>query len=58
MTKKLDPQEFAKLYKEYLDKRTSAWEALATHGMNSVQFTEADARAAKAYQALEAGRHA
>ena len=58
MAEKLNPQEFAKLYKEYLDKRTSAWEALATHGMNSAQFAEADKRAAKAYQALEAGRHA
>jgi hypothetical protein len=56
MTGKIDPQEFAKLYKEYLDKRTSAWEALATHGMQSVQFTQADERAGLAYKTLETAR--
>ena len=56
MTQKLDPQEFAKLYKSYVDKRTSAWEALATHGMSSTQFAQADERADQAYKALQAGR--
>jgi hypothetical protein len=49
-----DPQEYAKFYKEYLDKLNSAWVALATHGMDSVQFTEADARAGLAYKTLRA----
>ena len=49
-----DPQEFAKYYKEYVDKLNSAWEALATHGMNSVQFTQADARAGEAFKTLKA----
>ena len=49
-----DPQEFAKYYKEYVDKLNSAWEALATHGMASVQFTQADARAGEAFKTLKA----
>jgi len=49
-----DPQEYAKLYKEYADKLSSAWTALATHGVNSVQFQEADQRAGLALKALKA----
>lgn len=56
MTEKMDPQEFAKHYKAYVDKPNSAWEALATHGMSSVQFTQADERAAQAYKMLQAAR--
>lgn len=56
MASHVDSQEFAKFYKEYLDKLTSAWEALATHGMNSAQFAEADKRAAEAHKALQALR--
>ena len=56
MTGKIDPQEFAKLYKEYVDKLNSAWEALATHGMASVQFTQADERAGLAYKTLQSKR--
>ena len=50
----VDPQEYAKFYKEYVDKLNSAWTALATHGMDSAQFTEADARADLAYKTLRA----
>ena len=50
----VDPQEYAKFYKEYVDKLNSAWTALATHGMASVQFTEADQRAGLAFKALKA----
>jgi hypothetical protein len=46
---KADAQEFAKYYKEYLDKLNSAYVALA-------QFVEADRRAGQAYQALQALR--
>lgn len=53
---KADAQEFAKFYKEYLDKLNSAYVALATHGMDSAQFAEADTRAGQAYQALQALR--
>ena len=54
----VDPQEYAKLYKEYADKLNSAWTALATHGMDSVQFAEADQRAGLALKALKAAhRH-
>lgn len=49
----IDPQEFAKYYKEYADKLSSAWEALATHGMTSVQFSQADARAGEAFAKLK-----
>jgi hypothetical protein len=49
-----DPQEFAKFYKEYVDKLNSAWTALATHGMNLPQFTQADARAGEAFKTLKA----
>jgi hypothetical protein len=48
-----DAQEFAKYYKEYVDKLNSAWEALATHGMNSPQFSQADARAGEAFKKLK-----
>ena len=50
----VDPQEYAKLYKEYVDKLNSAWTALATHGMASAQFSEADQRAGLAFKALKA----
>ena len=50
----VDPQEFAKYYKQYADKLNSAWEALATHGMTSPQFSEADARAGEALKKLKA----
>jgi hypothetical protein len=53
---KADAQEFAKFYKEYLDKLNSAYVALATHGMDSAQFTEADKRAGQAYQTLQSMR--
>jgi hypothetical protein len=53
---KVDAQEFAKYYKEYLDKLNSAYVALATHGMDSAQFTEADKRASEAYQTLQSMR--
>ena len=56
MASNTDPQEFAKFYKEYVDKLTSAWEALATHGMSSAQFAEADKRATEAHKALQALR--
>lgn len=49
----VDPQEFAKYYKQYADKLNSAWEALATHGMASPQFSEADARAGEAFKKLK-----
>lgn len=53
-----DPQEYAKLYKEYVDKLNSAWTALATHGMASPQFSEAYQRAGLAFKALKAAhRH-
>lgn len=48
-----DSQDFPKLYKQYVDKLNSAWEALATHGMASAQFKEADARAGEALQKLK-----
>lgn len=50
----VNPQEYAKIYKEYADKLNSAWTALATHGLDSAQFAEADARAGQAFQALKA----
>jgi len=53
---KADAQEFAKFYKEYLDKLNSAYVALATHGMESAQFVEADKRAGQAYQTLQSMR--
>jgi hypothetical protein len=56
MASNIDPQEFAKFYKEYVDKLNSAWEALATHGMSSGQFKEADKRAAEAYKTLQSKR--
>jgi hypothetical protein len=37
-----------------VDKLNSAWEAMATHGMASVQFTQADARAGEAFKTLKA----
>jgi hypothetical protein len=49
----VDSQEFAKVYKQYVDKLNSAWEALATHGMSSPQFGEADARAGEALKKLK-----
>lgn len=52
----IDAQEFAKFYKEYVDKLNSAWEALATHGMSSAQFKEADKRAGEAYMTLQSKR--
>ncbi len=56
MASNIDPQEFAKFYKAYVDKLNSAWEALATHGMSSAQFKQADKRAADAYQTLQSKR--
>ena len=50
----VDSQEFAKFYKQYVDKLNSAWEALATHGMTSPQFSEADQRAGEALKNLKA----
>ena len=49
-----DQQRFTKAYKEYVDKINSAWEALATHGLDSPQFAEADKRAVEAQKALSA----
>ena len=53
---KADAQEFAKYYKEYVDKLDSAYVALSTHGMESVQFVEADKRAGLAYETLQSMR--
>jgi len=50
----VDPQEFAKFYKEYADKLNSAVTALSTHGMSSPQFSQADARAGEAFNKLKA----
>ncbi|HUO03065.1 MAG TPA: hypothetical protein VMU31_09815 [Rhizomicrobium sp.] len=50
----VDPQEFAKYYQEYVEKLNSASEALATHGMASQQFAQADARAGEAFAKLKA----
>ena len=54
MTKdsRIDPHEFTKAYQNYADKVMSAAEALATHGVDSRQFQEADARAEQAQEAL------
>ena len=49
-----DPHEFTKAYRAYADKVQSAAEALATHGVDSRQFAEADARAEQAQEALRA----
>jgi hypothetical protein len=49
-----DPHEFTKAYQAYADKVQSAAEALATHGVDSRQFAEADARAEQAQEALRA----
>lgn len=49
-----DPHEFTKAYQAYAEKVKSAAEALATHGVNSRQFAEADARAEQAQEALRA----
>ena len=49
-----DQQKFTKAYKEYVDKINSAWEALATHGLDSPQFAEVDKRAVEAQKSLSA----
>ncbi len=53
---RVDPHEFTKAYQAYAEKVKSAAEALATHGVNSRQFAEAeaDARAEQAQEALRA----
>lgn len=51
---RLDAHEFTKAYQDYADKVRSAAEALATHGVDSRQFAEADARAEQAQEALRA----
>jgi len=48
----VDPYAFTKAYQAYAEKVKSAAEALATHGVNSRQFAEADARAEQAQEAL------
>ncbi|MEO8894286.1 MAG: hypothetical protein ABI450_00220 [Rhizomicrobium sp.] len=49
---RVDPHEFTKAYQAYAEKVKSAAEALATHGVNSRQFADADARAEQAQKAL------
>lgn len=51
---RVDPHEFTRAYQAYAEKVKSAAEALATHGLNSRQFAEADARAEQAQEALRA----
>jgi hypothetical protein len=52
--KTVDPQTYAHAYKQYVDKMNSAYEALATHGMESPQFVEADKRAGEEWTKLRA----
>jgi len=49
---RVDPHEFTKAYQNYAEKVRSAAEALATHGVDSREFQEADARAEQAQEAL------
>lgn len=51
-----DKHKFAAAYGAYVEKITSALEALNTHGEDSAQFAEADKRAGEAQKALSAIR--
>ena len=53
MNKDFDPgdrHEYERLYRHYVEKVNSAGTALATHGIDSPQFAEADKRAGEAWK--------
>jgi hypothetical protein len=57
MPKDLLPAERRKVenaYRRYVEKINSAWEAMATHGLDSKQFALADKRADEARKKLRA----
>jgi hypothetical protein len=46
----VDRHEYERFYRYYIEKVNSAGAALATHGIDSPQFAEADKRAGEAWQ--------